>query len=176
MTKNKNMLPRSFQAHQGVSVRDLLSLRAALTSPTPSGIGISFASKGQFASVRPSGKRPCLVRTSSLGSLRPSQEDQPGFLPCPTLARTFSKEAGLTREKQIRKTSLGEREGRTMWEGSKGSESPQPPTHTCTRPSGPLPKPPSPCKPHCGPLQFGGRRVAAGGRSPPGPPCPRAAA
>lgn len=106
------MLPRSFQAHQGLAIRALLSLRAALTTPTPSGIGISSASKEQFASVRPSSKRPCLVRTSSLGSLHPSQEDQPGFLPCPTLARTFSKEAGLTREKQIRKTSLGGREGR----------------------------------------------------------------
>uniref|UniRef100_A0A673VDJ4 Centromere protein X n=1 Tax=Suricata suricatta TaxID=37032 RepID=A0A673VDJ4_SURSU len=40
----------------------------------------------------------------------PSPADKPSLHHCPTLARTFSKDAGLTREKQIRKTSLGEKE------------------------------------------------------------------
>lgn len=73
------------------------ALALALADPTPNRTGISSASKGQIAWVRSS---------SLLGTPLPSEGHPQAYL---TLARTFSKEAGLTKEKQMRKTSWGGR-------------------------------------------------------------------
>lgn len=90
--------------------------------------------------LRSSGKRSPTPRDSPLDNPLSCRQALPAAQP--TLARTFSKDAGLTREKQIRKTSWGGRVRGPRWEWSGTSERPLLP-HPYRRTSRTPPKPPS---------------------------------
>lgn len=101
------------------------------------------------------------MRTSALGSPATPRETHPASSPA-YLGSNILEGGWAHQGEADQKDVLGEREGGTL---RVVKEAPNVPS---IRTLGPPPKPPRPW----GHLRFGGRRVAAGGRSPPVPRCP----